>query len=264
MTRTLLRAAALAAFAAPAFAQAPITREVECRGWGDDDRERYCEEREYTLAAGDMLEVDAGQNGGIRVTGWDRDEIVVVARVRATGDDLDEARERAGAVRILTGQRVSAEGPSHWGDGHWWAVSYEVRAPHALRLLLEARNGGIALEELTGDVEARTRNGGIRVVGGAGRIRGQTTNGGIELELTGRRWEGAGVDLRSTNGGVRIRIPDGYSAELETGTVNGGMELDFPVMVQGRIDRTLRTRLGEGGPLIRVITTNGGVSLERT
>ena len=102
------------------------------------------------------------------------------------------------------------------------------------------------------------------MVGGAGRIRGETTNGGIDLELTGSRWEGAGVDLRSTNGGVTILVPDGYSAELETGTTNGGMDLDFPVTVQGRITRSIRTSLGEGGPLIRVMTTNGGVALERT
>ncbi len=34
-------------------------------------------------------------------------------------------------------------------------------------------------------------------------------------------------------------------------------------MVQGRIDRVIRTRLGDGGPRIRVMTTNGGVVVRR-
>ena len=85
----------------------------------------------------------------------------------------------------------------------------------------------------------------------------------LRVELTGRTWEGDGVELRTTNGGVQIRVPDDYSAELETGTVNGGLDLEFPITVQGRLRRTLRTTLGEGGPLIRVMTTNGGVSIER-
>ena len=81
--------------------------------------------------------------------------------------------------------------------------------------------------------------------------------------LTGDTWEGAGLDLRTTNGGVRLRIPEDYSARLETGTVNGGIDIDFPVTVQGRIGREFSTTLGDGGPLVRAETTNGGVRITR-
>jgi DUF4097 and DUF4098 domain-containing protein YvlB len=142
-------------------------------------------------------------------------------------------------------------------------VSFELMVPRGTELRLRARNGGIAMDGLTGSVEARTTNGGLRLVGGAGEIRGETTNGGLHVDLTGAGWQGRGVDLRTTNGGVDIRVPDAYSAELETGTVNGRMELDIPIMVQGRIDRRIRTTLGGGGPLIRALTTNGGVRVGR-
>lgn len=67
--------------------------------------------------------------------------------------------------------------------------------------------------------------------------------------------------MRTSNGGVTLDIPQGYNAELETGTVNGGMEIDFPVTVQGRINRRIRTTLGRGGASIRAVTTNGGVKI---
>jgi hypothetical protein len=60
-----------------------------------------------------------------------------------------------------------------------------------------------------------------------------------------------------------LRVSRGYSAHLETGTVNGGVDIDFPVMVQGKIGRRITTDLGKGGPTIRVITTNGGVDVRR-
>jgi hypothetical protein len=41
------------------------------------------------------------------------------------------------------------------------------------------------------------------------------------------------------------------------------MSVDFPVTVSGRIDRRLRTQLGQGGATIRVMTTNGGVTISR-
>ena len=235
-----------------------VDRDVDCRRNGD--RETYCETREYTLPVTGRIDVNAGPNGGIDVAGWDRDEVRLVARVRAWSDDRDP-EEVARSIEIHTDGVIEARHRS-WGDDDW-SVSYELHVPRDTELRLETTNGGIDLEGLTGTVDARTTNGRIDVVGGQGRIRGETTNGGITLELTGTTWQGDGVDLRTTNGGVRIEVPEGYSAELETGTVNGGMEIEFPVTVQGRIDRTLRTELGGGGPLIRARTTNGGVVIRR-
>jgi hypothetical protein len=51
---------------------------------------------------------------------------------------------------------------------------------------------------------------------------------------------------------------------LETGTVNGGISLDFPVTVPGRIGRSLDIELGEGGATVRAMTTNGGVRIVRS
>lgn len=233
--------------------------EVECDGWSDGDR--YCEIREYTLEARASLAVEGGANGGIEVAGWDRNEIRLVAKVQAGSRDGD-ARDLAREVELRVGDVIEAEGPRSDRRGEHWGVSFELRVPRATRLRLRANNGGIDLAELTGDVDARTTNGGIHLNGGAGHVRGETTNGGLHVELTGRTWQGEGVELRTTNGGVDIRVPAGYAADLETGTVNGGMEIDIPVTVQGRIDRTIRTELGGGGPLIKATTTNGGVRIQ--
>lgn len=53
------------------------------------------------------------------------------------------------------------------------------------------------------------------------------------------------------------------TSDLDLETVNGGIDIDFPVTVSGRIGRQLRTTLGDGGPTIRVVTTNGGVKIKR-
>ncbi|MFO7892447.1 MAG: hypothetical protein R6U63_01830 [Longimicrobiales bacterium] len=262
--KTLLRIATFAALIIPFHlsAQAEPVRvdtDVDCRWNGD--RPTYCENREFVLPAQARLDVDAGPNGGVRVTGWDRDEIQLVARIRAWSRDGDP-EAIAGTIDVRTDGVIEARGErSHNRDG--WSVSFDLMVPRGTELRLDARNGGIGLEGLTGTVVARTTNGGISLVGGEGRVRGETTNGGLRVELTGRAWRGEGVDLETTNGGVRITVPSGYSADLETGTVNGGMEIDFPVMVQGRVHRTLRTELGEGGPLIRARTTNGGVVIRK-
>jgi hypothetical protein len=65
------------------------------------------------------------------------------------------------------------------------------------------------------------------------------------------------------NGGVSLTIPRAYNARLETGTTNGGMNIDFPITVQGMLGKRIQTQLGSGGPVVRVVTTNGGVRVRQ-
>jgi DUF4097 and DUF4098 domain-containing protein YvlB len=82
------------------------------------------------------------------------------------------------------------------------------------------------------------------------------------VQLTGDRWDGEELDVTTTNGGIVMSMPANYSAHLETGTVNGSLQIGFPVTVQGNT-RELAVNLGSGGPTIRARTTNGGVRINR-
>ncbi len=135
--------------------------------------------------------------------------------------------------------------------------------PKSSNMDLETNNGGVSIDGVTGRLEFNTTNGGIRLDDVHGDVRGRTTNGGLDIRLTGSEWQGRGLDVTTTNGGIDLMVPRGYNARLETGTVNGGMRIDFPITVQGRIGRDISTDLGDGGTLIRVRTTNGGVDIRQ-
>ncbi|MGH7676482.1 MAG: hypothetical protein ACREMV_14540, partial [Gemmatimonadales bacterium] len=59
--------------------------------------------------------------------------------------------------------------------------------------------------------------------------------------------------------------PAGYSARLETGTVNGPLTVRFPltITIQGRITDRISTTLGQGCSPVRVVTTNGPMVIRR-
>lgn len=236
-------------------------------GRGDRDRRAFtCDIREDTLS-GSTLDVDASPNGGIRVRGWDRGETLVRARVVTYARSDGDARSLASQVRVTTsGGRVRADGPDN-GRSESWSVSFDVRVPRDAQLTLNTVNGGISIYDFRGSARFQARNGGVSLSQIAGDIRGETVNGGVNVDLSGDRWEGAGLDVETRNGGVRMFLPANYSAELETGTVNGGLNIAFPVTVQGLITgrrtRRITTTLGSGGPRIRAITTNGGVTISR-
>ncbi|HVX39979.1 MAG TPA: DUF4097 family beta strand repeat-containing protein [Gemmatimonadaceae bacterium] len=236
----------------------------DCRHDGDRDDARVCETRNVTLPATRSVEVDGRQNGGITVHGWDKSQIQVIAMVQAQAESDADARDIAKQITVSTENgQIRADGPRVYGRHSSWAVSYEVWVPRGTDLRLEARNGGISVDSVDSHIDMQTTNGGIHVAGVAGDVRGTTTNGGVTADLSGDRWNGAGLDLRTTNGGVRLALPASYNARLETGTVNGGLDIEFPITVQGSIRRELTTQLGSGGASIRAMTTNGGVTIRR-
>jgi hypothetical protein len=256
---------AVSFLAAAALHAQPRGSFAECNdeGWrGRGTRGYFCEVRELTLAAPRVLTVDAGENGGISVTGESRRDLQVRARVQAWAADDAEAERIARAVTVSSDGALRSDGPAR-GGRTGWSVSFDVVAPREIDLDLEANNGGISVAGVRGELLLETRNGGIKLDGAAGNVRGRTVNGGVDARLTGNSWDGAGLELVTTNGGVRLRIPEDYSARLETGTVNGGVDIDFPVTMQGRIGKEISTTLGRGGPLVRVATTNGQVRVSR-
>src|SRR3954451_494969 len=230
--------------------------------WGND-RQGFCEVREYRVpASGSPLTVDAAPNGGITVEGSSRGDIAVQARVVATAATIEEAKAIASRVQVVaTAVRVDADGPRSLGGRESWSVSYRLAVPTRTPLSLKTVNGGITVGTVDSRVDIRTTNGGVKLSHMAGDVEGRTTNGGIDVDLDGTAWNGGGLDLETTNGGVRMGIPAQYNAHLETGTQNGNIRIDFPITVQGTIGRSFSTDLGSGGATLRVRTSNGSVRI---
>jgi DUF4097 and DUF4098 domain-containing protein YvlB len=263
--RTLL-IVALAIFTGVAVFAQRKDGSLSCRenNWYNDRLVGNCEIREQTLApTGATIAIDGRQNGGVAVKGWDQGQVLVRARVQTGAPTAEEAKALAQQIRIETsGSKIFASGPDRRKDHHW-DVSYEIFVPRRADISVETHNGGISIVEVNGRIDFTAVNGGVVLKKVGGAVRGSTTNGGLVIELTGDRWDGESLDVSTTNGGVIMSVPENYSANLQTGTVNGGVEIDFPVTVQGKISKQIAVNLGSGGPTVKAMTTNGGVRVKK-
>ena len=267
--RSVLIAALMTFTGVAVFAQKEKIKEkngsLTCNenSWYNDRLVGNCEIREQTLAPSGAISIDGRQNGGVSVKGWDQSQVLVRARVQTGAPTAAEAQALNGQIRIETGgAKIYASGPETRRDYNW-SVSYEVFVPRHADLSVETKNGGIAIADVNGRIDFSALNGGVVLKRVGGAVHGSTTNGGLVIELSGDRWDGESLDVSTTNGGVMMSVPENYSAHLETGTVNGGISVDFPVNVQGRLTKQVAFDLGSGGPLIKAMTTNGGVHLKR-
>lgn len=231
--------------------------------WGES---HVCQVRRTTFALpSGHLSVNTA-NGGIDVSGEDRSDVAVEARVHAWAPSESAASDVLNQVVIETsGGNIRDHGPrpSLFGRSGY-SVDYRLHVPRHLAADLHSMNGGINIARLDGPIRFRTTNGGVTLDQLSGDVEGSTINGGLDISLQGDRWQGAGLNAETTNGGIDLRIPDRYSAHLETGTVNGGISIDFPVTMQGSVKNRLTTDLGSGGPTIHVQTVNGGVTISHS
>jgi DUF4097 and DUF4098 domain-containing protein YvlB len=268
MTQNIFPISILFFAAIPGLAQTPksLAASLTC-----DQKDRngrltsHCEMREQTIASGGRLTIDGRANGGITVKGWARNEILVRAQVRTAAPTEAEASLLASQVFLQAAAgRIAATGPTA-NDQSYWSVSYEVFVPQQSDLSLATHNGGIGVSDVQGQIEFQAVNGGIHLARLAGNVKGETKNGGVHIELAGNRWNGQGLDVRSVNGGVHLSVPSNYSVRLEAGTTNGSVQSKIPelAMPNEKRPKQIGAHLGGGGATVRVITTNGGVHIDR-
>ena len=132
--------------------------------------------------SGGTIAVD-GRNGGVSIKGWERNEILMRARIQTSGPTEAEANELAKQIKIETaGSKIFASGPETRND-HWWSVSYEIFVPQRSNLSLKTKNGGISISDVNGRLEFSALNGGVNLRHVGGSVRGGTTNGGLNVEL---------------------------------------------------------------------------------
>lgn len=252
----------LSSFNAAAQGDSKSSNFCSDKNWNWGDKTSFKDLRETAIPATRLLTVDADRNGGIKVIGENRSDILIRACVQAWADSESEAQTRVKNTRVETASG-SVRAVNSGNDSNW-SVSYEILVPRSTDLKLTAYNGGIGIRGVEGNLDFETHNGGISIQDAGGNVRGRTQNGGIAAKLSGGRWNGTGLNLETQNGGVNIEMPRNYAARLETRTVNGGFKSDFDISMTVREWRrgvNISTDINGGGAPVRAVTTNGGVRI---
>jgi hypothetical protein len=221
---------------------------------------QVCQLRRTLLPARDQLNIQ-NRNGGIQVFGQERNTIAIEARVIVKVGSRAQAERIERQIKIETDGTIRAEGPTSGLFGPDWYVNYRLFVPEKLAAQIKTENGGIDLHHLQGTVQAHTTNGGLTLDALAGNVDASTVNGGIDVRLSGSTWQGTGLTVHTTNGGINIKAAPDYSAHLILQTVNGGVSIHLPNTNFNIHHNHFDGNLGHGGPTIEFHSVNGGISL---
>ncbi|MGE0444038.1 MAG: DUF4097 domain-containing protein, partial [Vicinamibacterales bacterium] len=221
--------------------------------------------RTYTLPEGARFEIANG-NGGIEVTQGSGREVEVVALRQVRGDSEEEARAFLAALEMeeqVASDRVRLEAqvPNQQNSRRNVTIRYTVRVPSGLNLSFVTGNGGVDVENVTGNVVAETTNGGITAEDITGSFKATAVNGGIRVEMASVTGD---LEMSVTNGGVRLELPSATKATLDASCVNGGIDVDDELGLQAgeNTRRRVTGTLNGGGPRITASTVNGGIEID--
>ena len=206
-------------------------------------------------------------------------EVTAVKRWRrGNPEDVRVSVQQSGAGRgdlmvcALWRERDSCdEDGYHSGNGSsFWnftrnndvSVEFTIKLPAGIRVNARSVNGDVTVDGASGEVVARTTNGSVEARSTSGPVSARTTNGNIFVRSG--RFDGGRTDYSTTNGSITVEMPSNVNADVEMRTTNGHLSSDFPITVEGKFStRRLNARLGNGGPLVRLSTTNGSIRLRR-
>jgi hypothetical protein len=230
------------------------------------------------LKAGQTLEV-INRNGEIEASSASGDE----ARAENTGkiynDDGElfvEVVEYSDGVTICAVYakdrmpgRCHRGGVSSDSSGwHGWhgnraKINFGVQVPRGVRFNAMTTNGNVICHDLNSVVEAATTNGNVEV-STSEWTSATTTNGGIRVSMGNAKWNGE-LEVKTTNGSVDVTLPASAEFKVNAATTNGKIHTDFPITVQGSLSsKDLSGIVGGGGRELRVLTTNGTITLTKS
>ena len=227
----------------------------------EDLREEF--HQTYPLAANGRVSL-SNVNGPVRVAAWDRNEVKVDAVKRArTQAALNEAEIVVDAQPDSID--IKTKYPEDNRNRDTARIDYTVTVPKGARLdQIKTVNGAVEVQGVSGPVRASSVNGTVSGQRLEGEVNLSTVNGGVEADLL-RTDAAKSISLRSVNGTVSLRLPQGTNMHLSVATVHGTIESDFDLPVR-KIGfgpgRNLDTIIGKGGADVQLHTVNGRVLLK--
>jgi hypothetical protein len=247
---------------------------IDLRSWDRDEVLVEIERRANSPAEANALEVstatqDGGRltiearnpNGGrgdgvVHIGSWQSPSVSFVVTMPRRASVQADTGDGAIAVRDLTGTAAL-----HTADGAIRAerVEGDVR--------VETGDGSVSIRDLQGELDLNTGDGAVDVSGRLDALRLNTGDGSIQLDVHDGSMMKGEWSVHTGDGAISIRLPATFNANLDAHSGDGRIAVSgIGTSTQSRDDdrpAQVRAPLGRGGPMLRVQTGDGPITITR-
>ncbi|HZY61449.1 MAG TPA: DUF4097 family beta strand repeat-containing protein [Edaphobacter sp.] len=158
----------------------------------------------------------------------------------------------------------------YYGDCHLEHVRGPVRF-HTSRTDLQlvrldgevdmSPNAALSINDVLGPLTLSTGNRNISLDRVAGSVSVTNRNGSVDITSAPPL---GNITVENRNGTVGVTVPENAGFNVDATTINGDIENDFSLPVQGPESRkSITGTVGKGGAIIRISTSQGDISLKK-
>lgn len=190
-------------------------------------------ERTFTVKPGKTLEVDIDTGGDVTITGWDKEEVAVTARVTSSDPedveiDFDETGDGIEIYTDYKGRRWRRKG----------GVDFDIRVPDEFDITVETQGGDVMIIGVEGRFKGKTYGGDLEFSELKGELHFTTMGGDITVEdseLDGRvKTMGGDVEISDVVGDITGKTMGGdVSYENVTGGKGGDTDEEVSITTMG-------------------------------
>jgi len=129
-------------------------------------------------------------------------------------------------------------------------------------VLARTSGGGIRINKAWGDVDADTSGGSITAEEVMGALRADTSGGSVTATISSQ--PKSRCSLSTSGGSITVTLAADIAMDVNAHASGGHVSTDFPVTIQGEIDRSsLQAKINGGGPELYLRTSGGGIHIKK-
>jgi hypothetical protein len=237
------------------------------------------------LAAGSTLKANTSF-GNITATGGEVSDCNVIAMICGQAPTKEEAKEIVEQVSITLEtvgktMKIKVDRPK-LKNNRSIGISYKISLPLTSSLKFGTSYGNIEIEDIDGNVDARSSFGSIDCKNVAGDIKLNTSYGNVKCKgITSKNLnvhtsfgsvkivyldKAAGdinAKLNTSYGSVELVTPDAFAGNIDLGASFGSIKTDLPVTIVGKIRKDRVTgSVGKGKGSISAHSSFGSINIK--
>ncbi len=227
-------------------------------------------------------------NGGITVTGYDGQEVIIEAKTKTKKISEESRTEKSkGMFRIpvhSSSLTVEEDDNNISIETDSWArtIDVDIRVPQHTSLELKCvNNGDIKVENVTGDLDIHNVNGSVTVLNVSGSVIAHALNDDMKITLN-KVTPDKPMSFSNLNGDIDLTLPSTVNATVKIKNNQGDVYSDFEIQKMNkprqiieenkqnkegtyriRIEESFYGTINGGGPEFQFSNFNGDIYIRK-
>ena len=241
----------------------------------------------FDFGSGGTVTVTGAPNGSVKIVGWHKNEVEVVATIAIEAANDADFAKLSGVTGFIAEESTIRAAIGSIGPHNKFGlkkvpkdfprtllatpfrIDYEIRVPRYSDLEIDGGKGDLSITGVEGSMKVNfiETKGYVEIVGGTTNLT--VAKGALDVAFGVRGWRGRSATVGVGSGELNVRLPSNMSAEIDATILKTGAITNTLAFLKPRdrkvafTDKSIMAKAGVGGSPLKFTVGDGNMKLER-